>query len=51
VLIHLAAMLPQSPMESGNAVPELMGISHVDLTVSDCDRSAAWWQEILVSCS
>ena len=26
-------MLPQSPMKSGNAVPELMGISHVDLAL------------------
>jgi catechol-2,3-dioxygenase len=24
-----------------------MGISHVDLTVSDCERSAAWWQDVV----
>lgn len=29
-----------------NATPELMGISHIDLTVSDCDRSADWWQDV-----
>ncbi|MDT5125692.1 MAG: glyoxylase family protein [Mycobacterium sp.] len=28
-------------------VPELMGISHIDLTVSDCDRAAAWWQDVV----
>jgi len=28
-------------------VPELMGISHIDLTVTDCDRAAAWWQDIV----
>ncbi|HXL63002.1 MAG TPA: VOC family protein, partial [Mycobacterium sp.] len=28
-------------------MPELMGISHVDLTVSDCERAAAWWQDIV----
>ena len=29
-------------------MPELMGISHIDLTVSDCDRAAAWWQDVVV---
>jgi len=24
-----------------------MGISHIDLTVSDCDRTAQWWQDVL----
>ena len=24
-----------------------MGFSHIDLTVSDCERAAAWWQEVL----
>lgn len=28
-------------------MPDLKGISHIDLTVSDCDRSAAWWQDVL----
>jgi glyoxylase I family protein len=28
-------------------MPELMGLSHIDLTVSDCRRTAAWWQEVL----
>jgi hypothetical protein len=30
------------PLTEGAGVPELMGISHIDLTVSDCDRVAAW---------
>jgi catechol-2,3-dioxygenase len=28
-------------------MPEIMGFSHVDLTVSDCDRAVQWWQEVL----
>jgi glyoxylase I family protein len=28
-------------------MPELMGFSHIDLTVSDCERAAVWWQEVL----
>lgn len=24
-----------------------MGFSHIDLTVSDCERTAVWWQEVL----
>ena len=28
-------------------MPALMGISHVDLTVSDCERAAAWWQDVV----
>ena len=24
-----------------------MGFSHVDLTVSDCDRAVQWWQDVL----
>ena len=28
-------------------MPELMGISHVDLTVSDCERAAAWWHDVV----
>ena len=29
------------------AVPRLVGISHIDLTVTDCESSAGWWQEVL----
>src|SRR4051812_8123637 len=28
-------------------MPRLLGISHVDLTVSDCDRSAQWWHDVV----
>ena len=28
-------------------MPELMGISHIDLTVSDCEQAAAWWQDVM----
>ena len=28
-------------------MPRLLGISHVDLTVSDCDRSAQWWHDVM----
>ncbi|WP_081809249.1 VOC family protein [Mycobacterium sp. URHB0044] len=28
-------------------MPRLMGVSHVELTVFDCDRSAVWWHEVL----
>jgi glyoxylase I family protein len=28
-------------------MPQLMGLSHVELTVSDCDRSLTWWREVL----
>ncbi len=28
-------------------MPELMGISHVDLTVTDCERAAKWWTDVL----
>ena len=28
-------------------MPEIMGISHIDLTVSDCERAAAWWQDVV----
>jgi catechol-2,3-dioxygenase len=28
-------------------MPDINGISHIDLTVSNCDRSAAWWQDVL----
>lgn len=24
-----------------------MGFSHIDLTVSDCDRAATWWRDVL----
>jgi glyoxylase I family protein len=28
-------------------MPDLMGFSYVDLTVSDCERAVVWWQEVL----
>ncbi len=28
-------------------MPELMGFSHIDLTVSDRARAATWWQEVM----
>jgi catechol-2,3-dioxygenase len=28
-------------------MPELAGFSHIDLTVTDCDESAQWWQDVL----
>jgi len=28
-------------------MPEINGISHIDLTVSDCDRAAGWWRDVL----
>jgi hypothetical protein len=28
-------------------MPEIMGFSHVDLTVSNCDRAVQWWQDVL----
>jgi glyoxylase I family protein len=28
-------------------MPEIMGFSHVDLTVSDCERTAHWWQDVV----
>lgn len=28
-------------------VPQLLGFSHIDLTVSDCDRTAQWWRDVL----
>jgi glyoxylase I family protein len=28
-------------------MPELVGFSHVELTVTDCERSAAWYQQVL----
>jgi glyoxylase I family protein len=28
-------------------MPDLVGFSHVELTVTDCHRSAAWYQEVL----
>jgi glyoxylase I family protein len=35
-------------IETGSTrVPELQGISHIDLTVSDGEASAAWWQDVM----
>jgi catechol 2,3-dioxygenase-like lactoylglutathione lyase family enzyme len=28
-------------------MPEIKGFSHVDLTVSDRERAAAWWQDVM----
>jgi catechol-2,3-dioxygenase len=28
-------------------MPDLVGFSHVELTVTDCQKSAAWYQEVL----
>jgi catechol 2,3-dioxygenase-like lactoylglutathione lyase family enzyme len=28
-------------------MPQLLGFSHVELTVSDCERTALWWQDVL----
>jgi glyoxylase I family protein len=28
-------------------MPKLMGFSHIDLTVTDCARTATWWQDVL----
>jgi len=28
-------------------MPEHMGISHIDLTVFDCERAAVWWQDVM----
>jgi glyoxylase I family protein len=28
-------------------MPRIMGFSHIDLTVTDCERAAAWWHEVL----
>jgi glyoxylase I family protein len=47
-----AAVSPNSPpgmLSRGtlNDMPRLLGISHIDLTVSNCDRSATWWQDVM----
>ena len=28
-------------------MPRIMGFSHVEMTVFDCDRAAVWWHEVL----
>jgi glyoxylase I family protein len=28
-------------------VPEVLGFSHIDFTVSDVERAAQWWQEVM----
>jgi catechol 2,3-dioxygenase-like lactoylglutathione lyase family enzyme len=28
-------------------MPDLTGPSHIDLTVTDVDRSARWWKEVM----
>jgi glyoxylase I family protein len=32
---------------SGGTMPDLMGFAHIDLTVADAEKSAAWWQDVL----
>jgi catechol 2,3-dioxygenase-like lactoylglutathione lyase family enzyme len=29
--------------------PEINGFGHIDLTVTDAERSARWWEEVLAS--
>jgi glyoxylase I family protein len=31
----------------GMRMPKLKGISHVELTVSDCEQAAVWWQDVM----
>src|SRR5215211_8834699 len=33
-------------VRAGGTVPDLLGFSHIDLTVSDCEKSAVWWQDV-----
>jgi glyoxylase I family protein len=28
-------------------MPNLMGVAHIDLTVTNAEKSAAWWQDVL----
>jgi catechol 2,3-dioxygenase-like lactoylglutathione lyase family enzyme len=28
-------------------MPEIMGFSHVDLTVTDCEHTARWWSDVM----
>jgi glyoxylase I family protein len=28
-------------------MPQLLGLSHIDLTVTDCARAASWWADVL----
>jgi catechol 2,3-dioxygenase-like lactoylglutathione lyase family enzyme len=28
-------------------MPSINGISHVELTVTDCERAARWWQDVM----
>jgi glyoxylase I family protein len=28
-------------------MPQLLGLSHIDLTVTDCVRAASWWADVL----
>jgi glyoxylase I family protein len=33
--------------KGGGVVPDIAGFSHIDLTVTDCRRSADWWADVL----
>ena len=28
-------------------MPRLKGISHIELTVPDCEQAAVWWQDVM----
>ena len=45
-LLAQSAWQRRCPSE-GSATPQMMGFSHVDLTVSECERAATWWQDVL----
>src|SRR3954447_13407630 len=44
---HLSSAVCDSVRESSMAFPPIVGLGHIDLTVTDIERSARWWQEVL----
>ena len=36
-------------MGGKQVMPDLEGFSHIDLTVSDCEAAATWWQDVIGS--
>jgi glyoxylase I family protein len=34
-------------LAQNSAMPQILGLSHIDLTVSDCDATAQWWHDVL----
>jgi catechol-2,3-dioxygenase len=34
-------------MGGKQVMPDLEGFSHIDLTVSDCEAAATWWQDVM----